>query len=177
MMIYKFSIGNKQKCFFQNHHQSRHNCNDTIESRRKAESNLSASEPELLYDRTFTGNQFVLASNPLTLTTINFSFSTKPFGHSPYVTSSVTRWWVCRLQLLLVLASAVILGTLVPWISWPQFTVSVLRLPLTSRVRSPYFYPPGTGCPSSLGSLFVASYDSQGYGEGIRTRLHTGLSV
>jgi hypothetical protein len=27
-------------------------------------------------------------------------------GHSPYVTSSLTRGWVCRLQLLLVLASA-----------------------------------------------------------------------
>jgi hypothetical protein len=30
-------------------------------------------------------------------------------GHSPYVTSSLTRGWVCRLQLLLVLASAVTL--------------------------------------------------------------------
>jgi hypothetical protein len=29
--------------------------------------------------------------------------------------------------------------------------------------------------PQTLGSLFVASYDTQGYGEGIRTRLHTGL--
>jgi hypothetical protein len=27
--------------------------------------------------------------------------------------------------------------------------------------------------PLALGSLFVASYDSQGYGGGIRTRLHT----
>jgi hypothetical protein len=27
-----------------------------------------------------------------------------------------------------------------------------------------------------LGSLFVASYASQGYGGGIRTRLHTGLT-
>jgi hypothetical protein len=30
-------------------------------------------------------------------------------GHRPYVTSSLTRGWVCRLQLVLVLASAVIL--------------------------------------------------------------------
>jgi hypothetical protein len=29
--------------------------------------------------------------------------------------------------------------------------------------------------PESLGSLFVASYDSQGYGVGIRTRLHARL--
>jgi hypothetical protein len=38
--------------------------------------------------------------------------------------------------------------------------------------RSPYLYPPGTGfypvIPKALGSLFVASYDSQGYSGGIR---------
>jgi hypothetical protein len=28
--------------------------------------------------------------------------------------------------------------------------------------------------PQALGSLFVASYDSQGYGGGIRTHLHAG---
>jgi hypothetical protein len=28
--------------------------------------------------------------------------------------------------------------------------------------------------PQELGSLFVASYDCQGYGGGIRLRLHTG---
>jgi hypothetical protein len=36
-------------------------------------------------------------------------FQLNPCGHSPYVTSSLTRGWVCRLQLLLILASAVIL--------------------------------------------------------------------
>jgi hypothetical protein len=49
--------------------------------------------------------------------------------------------------------------------------------PPTCRARSPYLYPPGTGwssyTPRALGSLFVASYDSQSYG-GIRNRLHTG---
>jgi hypothetical protein len=30
--------------------------------------------------------------------------------------------------------------------------------------------------PQVLGSLLVASYDTQGYGGGIRTRLHTGSS-
>jgi hypothetical protein len=29
--------------------------------------------------------------------------------------------------------------------------------------------------PQALGSIFVVSYDSQGYGGGIRTRLHTSL--
>jgi hypothetical protein len=38
-----------------------------------------------------------------------FFFKLNPCGHIPYVTSSLTRRWVCRLQLLLVLASAVIL--------------------------------------------------------------------
>jgi hypothetical protein len=33
------------------------------------------------------------------------------YGHSPYVTSSLTRGRVCRLQLLLVFASAIILGS------------------------------------------------------------------
>jgi hypothetical protein len=41
----------------------------------------------------------------------------------------------------------------------------------TWRAKSPYLYPPGTGWPSlypqALGFLFVASYDSQGYGGGI----------
>jgi hypothetical protein len=32
-------------------------------------------------------------------------------GHSPYITSFLTRGWVCHLQLLLVLASAFILGS------------------------------------------------------------------
>jgi hypothetical protein len=49
--------------------------------------------------------------------------------------------------------------------------------PLTWRARSPYLYPPATGWPSytprALDSLFVASYDPRGCGEGIRTRLYT----
>jgi hypothetical protein len=31
--------------------------------------------------------------------------------------------------------------------------------------------------PQTPGSLFIASYDSQGYGGGIRTRLHTVLVI
>jgi hypothetical protein len=59
-------------------------------------------------------------------------------GHSPYITSHLTRAWICHLQLLLALASAFILG---------------------SELRGI--------------SLFVASYDSQGYGESIRPRLQS----
>jgi hypothetical protein len=55
-----------------------------------------------------------------------------------------------------------------------------LETPSTWRARSPYSYPPRNRVvwlyPQALGSLFVASRDSQGYGEGIRPRLHTGLA-
>jgi hypothetical protein len=44
--------------------------------------------------------------------------------------SSLTKGRVCRLQLLLVLASVVILVVWVPRNSWPYFTVSDSRLPL-----------------------------------------------
>jgi hypothetical protein len=57
----------------------------------------------------FTVNQFVWATSPLRLTTSNFIFQLSSCGYSPSVTSSLTRVWVCRLQLQLVLASAVIL--------------------------------------------------------------------
>jgi hypothetical protein len=63
---------------------------------------------------------------------------------------SLTRGRVCRLQLLLVLASVVIFG------SSPLGLVILLY---SLRFET---------------SLFVASYDSQGYGGGIRPRLHTG---
>jgi hypothetical protein len=68
----------------------------------------SESELELLYDWRFTANQFVLASSPLRPRT-RFIFQLNTCGHSPYVISSVTRGWICRLQSLLVLASLVIL--------------------------------------------------------------------
>jgi hypothetical protein len=73
---------------------------------------LLLSESDLLCDWRFTANQFVLATSPLRLTTNNFFSKLNPCGHSPYVTSSLTRRWVCRLQLLLVLASTVILGSM-----------------------------------------------------------------
>jgi hypothetical protein len=69
---------------------------------------LSESESELLYEWRFTANQFVLATCPFTLTTTIY-FQLNTCFHSPYVTSSLTRGWVCSSQLLLALASAVIL--------------------------------------------------------------------
>jgi hypothetical protein len=58
----------------------------------------------LLYDWRFTANQFVLASNPLRLTTRIFSSQLNPFDISPYVTSSLTRRWVCLLLRVICLA-------------------------------------------------------------------------
>jgi hypothetical protein len=70
---------------------------------------IVVKQSKLLYDWRFTPNQFVLATSPLRLTTSNFIFQLNTYGYSPYVTSSLMRGWVCRLQLLFVLASAVIL--------------------------------------------------------------------
>jgi hypothetical protein len=67
------------------------------------------SESKLLYDWRFSANQFVLATSPLRLTTSNFIFQLNTCGYSSYVTSFLTTGWVCHLQLLLALASAVIL--------------------------------------------------------------------
>jgi hypothetical protein len=70
---------------------------------------MSESESELLYNWWFTANHFILATSPLRLTTSSFIFQLNTCGYRPYVTSSLTRGWVCHLQLLLVLANAVIL--------------------------------------------------------------------
>jgi hypothetical protein len=43
------------------------------------------------------------------LRTGNFIFQMNTCSYCPYVTCTATRGWVCRLQLLLVLASVVIL--------------------------------------------------------------------
>jgi hypothetical protein len=107
----------------------------------------SESESELLYDWRFIANQFVLATSPLRPTTGNFIFQLNTWGHSPCVTSSLTRGWVCGLQLLLVLASAVILrsesrGT------HDHILLSQIRDSPTWRARSLYLYPPETGWPS-----------------------------
>jgi hypothetical protein len=63
----------------------------------------------VLYDWQFTAKQFVLAPSPLRLTARIFFSQLNTCGHSPYITSSLTRGWVCHLQFLLALASAFIL--------------------------------------------------------------------
>jgi hypothetical protein len=72
---------------------------------------------------------------------------------------SLTRERFCRLQLLLDLASAVILGS---------ESVS------DSRLSKPGGPSTRIYIPQALDFLFVSSYDSQGHSGRIRTRLHTG---
>jgi hypothetical protein len=76
------------------------------------------------------------------------------------------RGWVCRLQLLLVLASAVILrsesrGT------HDYILLSQIRDSPNLEDQVPVYISPRNRVaqlyPQALGSLFVASYDSQGY--------------
>jgi hypothetical protein len=113
------------------------------------------------------------------LMTRNFIFQVNTCGYSPYVTSSLTRGLVGRLQLLLVFASPVILrsethGThdhilLSQNRDSPnlegQVPVSIFPRNRVVRLYS-----------QALGSLFFASYDSQGCGGGIRLRLHTAVT-
>jgi hypothetical protein len=137
---------------------------------------LCHSESHLLYDWRFTGNQSVLARSP------EAPWDSRPVilfcGHSPYVTSSSMRRWVCRLQSLLILASAVILwsescGT------HDHVLLSQIRDSTKLEAKVPVFIPPRNRVarlhPQALGSIFVASYTSQGYSGGIWTRLHTDV--
>jgi hypothetical protein len=146
------------------------------QGKRKRKSQ-SESESELLFDWRFTANQFILATSPLRPTTSNFILQLNTCEYCPYVTSFLTRGWFCRLQLLLVLASAVILR------SESRGTHNHI---LSSRIRDspnlesqvPVFISPRTGWPSynpqALGFLFPFSCDSEGYGGGIRPRLLMG---
>jgi hypothetical protein len=103
--------------------------------------------------------------------TSNFILQLNTCGYSPYVKSSVTRGWVCCLQLVLVLASAVILrseshGT------HDHIWLSEIRDSPNLEGQGLVFISPRNRVarlyPQALGSLFVASHDSQGYGGGIR---------
>jgi hypothetical protein len=68
----------------------------------------------------------------------------------------------------------------IPRTSWPYFSVSDSRLPQPGGPGPRIYIPQEQGGPvvppQALGSLFVASYDSQGYGGRILTCLHTGMN-
>jgi hypothetical protein len=54
------------------------------------------------------------------------------------------------------------------------FYCVIFETPATWRARFQYLYPAQL-YPRTLGSLFIASYDSESCGGGIGTRLHTGI--
>jgi hypothetical protein len=106
-----------------------------------------------------------------------FFFQLKHCCHSPYVTALLTRKYVCYLQLLLTLASAVNLGSdscgthdhiLLSQIGDSPNLEGQVPVFISPRNRVAQLYP------QAPGSLFVASCDSQGYGGATRTRLQKG---
>jgi hypothetical protein len=83
-------------------------CRATMEVFKPASTWGTDSKSYLLYDWQFTAKQFVLASSPLRLTTRDF-FQLNPCGHSPYVTSSLTKRWVCPLWICLAICQVYVL--------------------------------------------------------------------
>jgi hypothetical protein len=83
---------------------------------------------------------------------------------------------VCRLQLLLVLASAVILKSESRGTHDHILPSQIQDSPNLEGQATVFVYPRNRVArlyPQALGSLFVASYGSRGYDGGIRPRLHT----
>jgi hypothetical protein len=76
-----------------------------------------------------------------------YFFQLKTFGYIPYVTSSLTREWVCRLQLVLVLASAVILRP-ESRETHDHILLSQIRDSPNLNGQVPVFLSPGTEWPS-----------------------------
>jgi hypothetical protein len=136
---------------------------------------LSKSKSKLCYDRRPVGQSLLVSSTQLGLMTI-FLF-VRQLRVCWCGALSLTREQVCRSQLLPVLASAVILGSESHG-TRDHILLSLIRDFSQPGGPGPSIYIPqeqgGPVTPQALGSLFVASYDSRGYGGGIRTRLHAG---
>jgi hypothetical protein len=145
--------------------------------------NQSESESELLYDWRFTANQFVLATGPLRPITSNFIIQLNTCSYSPYVTSSLTRGWVCRLQLLLS-SPAQSYSDPSPAGLMTIFYCLRFEIPPAWRIRSLYLYPPGTGWSgytprhwvpfsSPRGWVSYITTDAQIYENSVRTSQET----
>jgi hypothetical protein len=85
-----------------------------------------------------------------------FFFQLNTCGYSPYVTSSLTKGWVCRLELLLTLTSALILGynsrgihdlILLSQIRDSPNLESQVSVFISARNWVTQLYPPHTGFP------------------------------
>jgi hypothetical protein len=75
-----------------------------------------------------------------------FFFQLNTCGHSPYVTFSLAIGWACRLQLLLALASAIILRSESRWTH--HILLSQTRdSPQTGRPGPRIYSPQEQGCP------------------------------
>jgi hypothetical protein len=89
-----------------------------------------------------------------------------------YGAPSLMRGRICRLRLLLVLASTVILGSKSHW-THDHILLSQIRDSPNLDGQVPVYVSPTNRVdqlyPQALGFIFIASYDSQGYGVGIRT--------
>jgi hypothetical protein len=87
---------------------------------------------------------------------------------------------ICRLHLLLALARAFIIESESRG-AYDRILLYQIRDLSNLQGQVPLFMSPrnrvGQLYPHELGSLFVASYVSQGCGGGIRTRLHAGLTA
>jgi hypothetical protein len=86
------------------------------------------------------------------------------------------RGWACNLlvQLLLGLAKGVTLGPK-PRKTHDHILLSNLRLPQLGGPGPHIYIPQEKGGPViPLGTGYATSYDSQGYGGGILSRLHMG---
>jgi hypothetical protein len=108
--------------------------------------NPNESESELIYDRPFTANHFVLEASLLKPTTSISTFQVNTFGYNPYLKSSLTKGLVCRLQLLLGLASTIILGSESRW-TYDHILLSQIRDSPTLKGQVPVLTSPGTGWP------------------------------
>jgi hypothetical protein len=102
--------------------------------------------------------------SPLRITTSDFFFQLNPCGHSPYVTSSLMRRWVCHLHLLLALASTVILGSESSG-THDHILLSQIQVSSILEGQIPIFISPRNRVaqlyPQAPSSLFVTSYDSR----------------
>jgi hypothetical protein len=97
-----------------------------------------------------------------------------PLDSCRFVAPSLTRGLVCKLlyNCFWALPELSLLGRS------PTELTEILRLPQPGGPGLRIYIPQeqgGPGIPPGTGFPFVPSYDSQGYGGGILTRLHTGL--
>jgi hypothetical protein len=100
-----------------------------------------------------------LAANSLETHNQSFFFQLNSCSHIPYVISSLTRGWVCRLQLLLAHVSVVILGYESHG-TYDHILLSQIRDSPKLEGQVSVFICPRNGLarlyPQALGSLFVA---------------------